>query len=422
MSCQLILDIYNFKFLFIYLAYLSISFITAQSSSCSTYNDCLNCTSDSQCEWANDKCSNSLNSTGSVHQWFNKFTPCLVDPPSMLQMKNYCGLYHTNYDLPVTLSLYMVNSTFFSNNLYCRWEINPKEGEKVIVNFTRNKNDNNANSLYLLEYTYTDDTQSQTSLDNYDYYLSSSILKKIIFHYHAGKANENDRSILPFLVVISYTNELTIFDIIIIAIIVILCSFLSVLLAVMGYQCCISILKRRAAQNNENTHPNENNLENQVENRKKEQTDYNKKLLDEIMKPIEYEEIHGKVYGNVCTICFDNFEPHSKVVTLHCKHMFHEECLRQWCEKTVLHPKCPNCNLDIIRIKSEEENILVLNTNVNLATHNVPTQRETDVNANNAPVNSTDNILRIPRVTRRRENEQNTNMIIEGTAEDVNHN
>lgn len=421
MSCQLILDRYNFKFLFLYLIFLSISFITAQSSSCSIYNDCFNCTSEDQCEWVNNICQNSLNSTASIQQWFKKFTPCLVDPPSMVQINNYCGLYHTNYDLPITLSLYMVNRTFFSNNLYCRWEIIPKEGETVIVNFTRNKNDKNLNSLYSVEYTYTDNTESQTSIDNYDYYLSSSILKRIIFHYHAGKANEDDRSILPFFVTISYNKELTIFDIIIIIIIVILCSFLSVLLVVMGYQCCLSILKRRATQNDENTHQNDNNLENQLEDRKKEQTEHNKKMLDEIIKPIEYEENHGEVYGNICTVCFENFQPHSQVVTLYCKHMFHETCLRQWCERTILHPKCPNCNLDIIRVKSEEENMLVLNTNLNVATHNAPTQRETDGNANNVPVNSTDNILRIPRVTHPRENESNTNMRPEVTS-DVNQN
>uniref|UniRef100_A0A6C0FBL6 RING-type domain-containing protein n=1 Tax=viral metagenome TaxID=1070528 RepID=A0A6C0FBL6_9ZZZZ len=50
-----------------------------------------------------------------------------------------------------------------------------------------------------------------------------------------------------------------------------------------------------------------------------------------------------------CTICLE--ELNNKIVrTLHCKHVFHKECIDKWVFTD--HNSCPNCNGDIIRCEA----------------------------------------------------------------------
>ena len=38
----------------------------------------------------------------------------------------------------------------------------------------------------------------------------------------------------------------------------------------------------------------------------------------------------------------------SSTTYLFCKHIFHYECLKDWLNKNILMPKCPNCNYNVL--------------------------------------------------------------------------
>lgn len=45
-----------------------------------------------------------------------------------------------------------------------------------------------------------------------------------------------------------------------------------------------------------------------------------------------------------CSLCLDHFKIGEDIVTLHCKHFFHENCLTPWLAKSTL---CPICKQDV---------------------------------------------------------------------------
>lgn len=61
------------------------------------------------------------------------------------------------------------------------------------------------------------------------------------------------------------------------------------------------------------------------------------------LKPIKYTDEWG-LYNTNCSICLEDFDKHSKVCLTQCHHVFHHNCLVNWWNKNVAHPKCPNCN------------------------------------------------------------------------------
>ena len=340
-------------------------FLPLFNSQCESYKDCLNCSSVSTCEWISGACTSNASTN---QRWYTKYSSCYDDYKSRAKIYKYCGISEIDADYPIQISLVNIDNAYMIDNLYCKWEVDVNEDKTITVNFTRNSNNENMNELYSIEYYFTDESQSQSSIDNNEYYLSSKILSKVIFHYFSGDISSIDPSIQPFILVIDIDSTLTVFDIVIIVIVVILCIFLVILLFVMGYQCLMSFLKRQ----NEDSDVIVNNItavRKQIEEK-------NRQVLEEMLKPIEYESAHGTIYGDQCTICIEKFQSKDKVLLLKCKHLFHEGCLRKWLEKKTEHPKCPNCNVDIIKDKCGEETVLILNRNTN----NITTQRETEMN------------------------------------------
>ena len=87
-------------------------------------------------------------------------------------------------------------------------------------------------------------------------------------------------------------------------------------------------------------------------------------LLQNILKPFEFNESHQTIYGNYCSICADIFSEGTKVIRLACHHIFHDNCIWKWCEEKILHPTCPNCNEEILNKKvhrGKEELLLIEN-------------------------------------------------------------
>lgn len=51
------------------------------------------------------------------------------------------------------------------------------------------------------------------------------------------------------------------------------------------------------------------------------------------------------VYNNDCSICLEDFKEGDNVITLQCKHIFHENCLTNWfIKKNTNKIECPICN------------------------------------------------------------------------------
>ena len=83
-----------------------------------------------------------------------------------------------------------------------------------------------------------------------------------------------------------------------------------------------------------------------------------KELLENELAPIKYNRNLGFKDGNactVCTICIEDFKVDiSKVSVTPCQHVFHFKCLNDWLMKNLLHPKCPNCNYNLLQEKKND--------------------------------------------------------------------
>ena len=83
----------------------------------------------------------------------------------------------------------------------------------------------------------------------------------------------------------------------------------------------------------------------------------NNKILEQLfrteLKGIKYITKLNK-FKTDCTICLEGFTDFSIVLVLHCKHIFHRDCLKEWLEKNILKCKCPNCNYNVIHKTYDE--------------------------------------------------------------------
>ena len=56
-----------------------------------------------------------------------------------------------------------------------------------------------------------------------------------------------------------------------------------------------------------------------------------------------------------CIVCYCDFEDGEKCIQLHCKHLFHPDCIIKWLEKNPLCPVCKQDSLGRRREQAEEE-------------------------------------------------------------------
>lgn len=78
----------------------------------------------------------------------------------------------------------------------------------------------------------------------------------------------------------------------------------------------------------------------------------NKAKLEEMflneLKSVKYLENLNE-HMDSCTICLEGFIiDESDILILFCKHIFHNDCLKNWLNKNLLMPKCPNCNYHVV--------------------------------------------------------------------------
>jgi hypothetical protein len=80
------------------------------------------------------------------------------------------------------------------------------------------------------------------------------------------------------------------------------------------------------------------------------------------LKKVKGEELE-QFHDLTCTVCYDDIK---EAVVLPCKHIFHEECIRQWIIKNLNH-FCPKCKreLNFDKIKDEYAPVLPERQNYN---------------------------------------------------------
>ncbi len=299
-------------------------------------------------------------------------------------MRLFCGSL-LEKSPPFTAELVNYQNIFGSNNLYCRWNaINSDPNRLITLNFT--KFIANLGDQYALEIIYNDGTIKYRSLDSKSYLFSDNGIENIYFHYFSPKP----KSSLPFQIIfdnnIIYSQSYIglFISLGVIVFFCVLCSFIF-------YKCSKLIIensnRRFRARIDVNNRPIQhlpviidNDAEDSQElDLKKENSKKLNSLFENELKPSIYFYKLNDFESN-CSICLEEFKNAVLVIKLLCKHIFHSKCLKNWCDKTILCPKCPNCLLNILPKESPEE---IIATNAQNAGNHIPTEENQVLNLNN---------------------------------------
>lgn len=71
------------------------------------------------------------------------------------------------------------------------------------------------------------------------------------------------------------------------------------------------------------------------------------KLMEGTLKAKRYKPMLNKFKDN-CSICLEGYQLSQMVTLLPCWHLFHNDCFSFYAYSNVSHPKCPNCNYNIL--------------------------------------------------------------------------
>ena len=168
--------------------------------------------------------------------------------------------------------------------------------------------------------------------------------------------------------------------------------------AYLQQQILIAEINRRAREQNNNNNNNNFNDENEIKKQ-------NSKLLNFIFKNkknvnIKIFEENDKKFSMNCTICLEEFKvKKDKIIETPCNHIFHYKCLVNWFKNDLLHPKCPNCNYEILNVLKNDKNIdpLAIQINKNNNNNNNNNNNEINIvrnnNNNNNNINSNNNSI-----------------------------
>lgn len=325
-------------FLIIYLSLAAtVSLVFSYFSECK-YDNCIDCNWSFSCKWENKKChpANYL----IAEDWMNSVKTCFtnnIEESSVPYCKN-----NDNTNPPVEFSL-NTKEMIGVSEVFCIWtnhDIKSKQSLRFTLHdYNENSNDknvllinyeNNSTQLYLSELL----PSYKLLLDNVDGFY-------FVFYSHRDYLQNQN-----FSLSVAYSlNYLNIFFLILGII-----SF-CVLLSGIGAFFLLKYLKKK---NHPPSSQQENNIP-RIPSRdllKQIAVINNTKQIENTLKAEEFGSLHGREEKEICTICYESFAKDSKVVVLICKHLFHYDCIHTWSLKEVLNPRCPNCNTDIIPMKS----------------------------------------------------------------------
>lgn len=271
-------------------------------------------------------------------------------------MRNYCGgILEKNPPFNATL-VQMKDGSYGTKNLYCRWNaINQDSLRYISVNFT--KFHPALNDQYALEVQFSDGRTTNYTLQSSSFLISLQFVQNVYFHYFTAESKVSEPFNMEFeMDYDSSSNYLGLF--ISLGIIVFLC----VVCTIIFYKCSRMIIdnsnrrmleRLNRAGNNHSEHEVITGVDRDDPQRREDELKRANwqtltLLFQSDLSPIRYSPFLNE-FGSNCTICLEDFKIGTQVTKLiTCKHIFHTRCLKNWCEKILLQPKCPNCNEMII--------------------------------------------------------------------------
>ena len=301
-----------------------------------------------------------------AEKWIDIFERCPKDTYSINIMRKYCGEVLDRI-FPFEVRIKNVMSQYGTPNLYCKWRgMNLDNIQNLYLNIT--KYNYNTGDKYYIEINYYDGSYNFYDFSTRNFYVSSSAISSIILHFYT----QNPSITLPFEAKFEIANDSIItnnyFSIfIVIGIVILACVVLSIFL----HKCSKFFSKNntniRNNQINQNIFPiriiaNDMVIEHdeyidhsfiREENRKQKNSLALDKLFSEELLIEKFSKKTNEICTN-CTICLEDFQEETEVVSLVCKHTFHFSCLRNWLDRILLQPKCPNCNCNILPDEKNE--------------------------------------------------------------------
>ncbi len=291
-------------------------------------------------------------------------------------MQNYCGNDLTK-TIPFSIELSRINMLYGTNNLYCKWTaIVPQDSPLIRLNYTRQLP--SSTEQMTIEIIYSNGKSYSENIFPKEYLFTGDGISTINLHYITTSSKIKS----PFSLILTiedenYTNYLGLF--VALGTVVFVCMVCSLFF----YKCSKIII-----ENNRRWHERRaieiaalqtNNEINREDDKKKENKELLEKLFTNELKPRRYDKNMNE-FGSKCTICLEEFKNYNEIIKLYCKHIFHVKCLKEWLDKIILSPKCPNCNDSILNKKEDHDRTEIPEVNIRESTRN---ERNTSQNREN---------------------------------------
>lgn len=323
-------------------------FIQILSSSCILYSTCIECIL-SNCDW-NTQNNNCISLVSKGPGILSHLTSC----EDIETTTDFCENTETN-SIPFKAQIKSnVNTPLDNNYIFCKWEINEISANKVIILNFNKQDDLSSNTFFNLELHYKDKTIATQSLKNKDNHYEYEIkdVNKIIFIYYVHSLSSFEFESSPFEIEFSYqskkkTNITLIITLSIGIFIFVILAIAIIVFLIMKYKnkekLTVEDMPRRRRHF---TRRNTRHLIN------------SKHLHDLFLKLniLKYDNSLNE-FGNICTICLEQFKPKVSVVKGICGHIFHEQCLKELLYKDMDKDehKCPNCNGNLVEEDSYDK-------------------------------------------------------------------
>ena len=277
----------------------------------------------------------------------------------------YCGQKEIKLNPPLSILYPNINNQYGKDNLYCEYNlynsgIQTKKIKLKIEKFFKD-----------IEISYTIKYKNK----NFEDVIETITLKKMnsnnkynrVMYLNLFISSNKTFDSPPFLIEITNVNSIKQFYILLSIFIFFLCC---IIIALIRYFFC--------SKTNNNIYENEEHLADKVEADIKIKSC--KIMLKKIYNDDKYfiHDIYNQKYaeyGIICSICQENFKNNKDTISITpCEHIFHNDCLKKWFKKNILHPKCPNCNLNMLEVEKINDN------NVNIKVINVKAKKKRDIN------------------------------------------